>query len=317
VPILGVEITGLGSALPRHSVTNDELIRKYDLDSTDQKIRELSGIGQRYVCDEDENTLTLAVAASEEALEAADVRRDVDVVDYLILGTTTPVQEVPALAPVVHRELGLKNGFAYDVNSACTGFVTALIRGYQNFATEGSDRVLAVGADQLSRITDYYDRGTGILFGDGAGAALLERSNSQAGLLGRVESVDGEAANILYCNRGGKVQMEGREVMKRATRIMAAMGETAIERSNLTPDDIDLVVPHQANMRIIVAASRHLGIPMERIVTTLEQHGNTSSASIPLALKEAFGAGRIEHGQKLLLVGFGAGMTAAGAVIEW
>ena len=316
-PVLGVEITGWGSALPQESFTNDELIDRFGLDSTDEWIKERTGIESRYISDENENVVSLAVEAGREALDMAGVNRPY-LVDKLILATTTSYRTVPGSHPAIHRKLEIAGGASSELNTACTGFVTALIDGYRHFPVDGADRMMVIGADTLSKITDYSERGTAILFGDGAGAVVLERGRNQSGLLGWAEAVDGEAEDLLYCELGEReyIHMDGQEVFKRATRVMTEMGEKALDSAGVEVNEIALVVPHQANKRIIDYAGKKLGIDEGRMMVTIGKHGNTSSASIPLALVEAIKAGRLSRGDQMLLVGFGAGMTAAAAVIR-
>lgn len=317
-PVLGVEIRGWGSAVPQESLTNDELIERFGLNSTDEWIKERTGIESRYISGENENVVSLAVKAGHEALEIAGVSRPY-LVDKLILATTTSYRAVPGSHPAIHRELGIADGASCELNTACTGFVTALIDGYRHFPIDGVDRMLVIGADTLSRITDYSDRGTAILFGDGAGAVVLERGRDKSGLLGWAEAVDGDAEELLYCELGDQeyIRMDGREVFRRATKVMIDVGEKALDNAGVDVEEIALVVPHQANKRIINYAGKKLGIDEDRMIVTVDKHGNTSSASIPLALVEAINAGRLTQGDKILLVGFGAGMTAAASVIEW
>jgi 3-oxoacyl-[acyl-carrier-protein] synthase-3 len=315
-PVMGVEITGWGAALPEEAVSNIELISRYGLDSSDEKIRELTGIENRYICNDSENLLTLSVAAARNALNAAGIVAPYEV-DKLILATTTSYRELPGTHPGITRELGLQGSASVEMNTACTGFVTALVDAYRHFPVDGVERMVVVGGDTLSVFTDYTDRSTAMLFGDGAGAVVMERGRDTSGLLGWAESVDGDAEDILYCERGGKVQMDGREVFRRATHAIVDIGHQALERAGVAVKEVDLVVPHQANLRIIDFAAKKFGVDMDKMVVTIAQHGNTSSASIPLALNEALANGRIDRGDKILLVGFGAGMTAAAALIEW
>jgi 3-oxoacyl-[acyl-carrier-protein] synthase III len=325
-PILGVEIAGWGSALPSRSLSNDELIAEYDIDSNDEWIQERSGIKSRHIISGDESTLTLAVAAADEALRMSGMGAPYQV-DRTILATTTSVYRVPGTHQDIGVLLPITGGYSREeasskeVQTACTGFVTALIEGYRGFPNDGDELDLIIGSDALSTIVDTSDRSTAILFADGAGAVTLWRNDArkETGLLGWYEETDGSARPALYCgNRDGEyVKMNGREVFDRATRVMVKAGKTAMERAGVTQEEINLVIPHQANSRIIDYARRKLGISEDKVVVTIDHHGNTSSGSIPLALAEAVNDGRIKRGEKMLLVGFGAGMTAAAAVIEW
>ncbi|MFM7772953.1 MAG: beta-ketoacyl-ACP synthase 3, partial [Acidimicrobiaceae bacterium] len=232
-----------------------------------------------------------------------------------VLSTTTPDRTVPATSAAVQHGLGLRCG-AFDVNAACSGFVYALITGHGLIAM-GMRRILVIGTDTLSRITDWTDRNTAILFADGSGAALIEATTGPGQLLGWDFDADGSLEELLYAEVGGFLHMEGKEVFRRAVRIMVDSAEKSIKAAGLTTNEISLVVPHQANIRIIEAACKRLDIPMDRAATVLQETGNTSSASIPLALFDAVDNSRVKTGDNILLVGFGAGMTAASAVIKW
>jgi len=307
-------ITGWGAALPPTVVTNHDLEAR--LDTSDQWIVERSGIRERRVG----GTLTgLATEAAARALAVADVAPGE--IDLLVLATTTPEETVPHASATVHHALGLGGG-AMDLNAACAGFVYALVSAYGALST-GARRVLVVGADRLSTITDPTDRATAVLFADGAGAVVLEAAGGPEpleggpGLLGSDLGTDGSAHDLLSCPLGGTLTMEGREVYRRAVRITVDSVTAALERAKLTPGDVALFVPHQANLRIIEAAAARLGIPLEQTVVVLDRTGNTSSASIPLALAEAADAGRLAPGDVVVLSGFGAGMSWASAVLRW
>jgi 3-oxoacyl-[acyl-carrier-protein] synthase III len=300
-------ITGWGAALPPTVVTNADLADY--LDTSEAWIVDRTGISERRVGG---TVSDLAVEASVRAIHRAGIRADD--VDMLILATTTPDMAVPATAARVHHELGLSGG-AFDLNAACSGFVYGLVSAYGAVAT-GARHVLVVGAECLSKITDRHDRGTAVLFGDGAGAVVLEASGEDS-LLGFDLGVDGSGLEFLWCEHGGVIKMEGREVFRRAVRATVLSAASALDRAELTSSDIALFVPHQANLRIIEAAGSRLGLPMERTAIVLDRTGNTSSASIPLALAEASDAGRIRRGDNVLLSGFGAGFSWASAVLRW
>jgi 3-oxoacyl-[acyl-carrier-protein] synthase-3 len=306
--VAGAIITGWGAALPPKILTNDDLAGM--MDTSDEWIQARTGIKERRVGG---TTAGLSVEAGRKALEMSGV--DPARIDGLILATTTPDRTVPATAPTVQNELGLRCG-SFDVNAACSGFMYGLVVAH-GLITMGAEKILVIGTDTLARITDWEDRNTAILFADGSGAVVLERSEGKGQLLGWDLDADGSAERFLYAEVGGYLHMDGREVFRRAVRIMVDSGEKAMAHAGVTADDISLVVPHQANIRIIEAACQRLGIPMERTVTVLQHTGNTSSASIPLALVDALDDGRVQEGDLLLLVGFGAGMTAASAVLRW
>ena len=306
--VAGAVITGWGTALPPKVLTNDDLAGM--MDTSDEWIQERTGIKERRVGG---TTAGLSAEAGRKALEMSGV--DPARIDGLILATTTPDRTVPATAPTVQNELGLRCG-SFDVNAACSGFMYGLVVAH-GLITMGAEKILVIGTDTLARITDWEDRNTAILFADGSGAVVLERSEGKGQLLGWDLDADGSAERFLYAEVGGYLHMDGREVFRRAVRIMVDSGEKAMAHAGVTADDISLVVPHQANIRIIEAACQRLGIPMERTATVLQHTGNTSSASIPLALVDALDNGRVQEGDLLLLVGFGAGMTAASAVLRW
>ncbi len=304
----GAHITGWGTALPDKTVTNVDLAAT--MDTSDEWITERTGIRERRVGG---TTCGLAVDAARAAIASAGV--DLADIDLLVLATTTPDQTVPATASSVQHELGVKCG-AFDVNAACSGFVYALVAAH-GFIAAGANKILVIGAETLSRITDWEDRGTAILFADGAGAVVLEATDGPGQLLGWDLASDGGARGLLYADVGGYLKMDGREVFRRAVRVMVDSGQKSMEQAGVTIDDIALVVPHQANIRIIEAAATRLGVSMDKVAVVLQRTGNTSSASIPLALVDAVEQGRVHDGDLLLLVGFGAGMTSASAVIRW
>jgi 3-oxoacyl-[acyl-carrier-protein] synthase-3 len=304
----GARIIGWGTALPDKTVTNADL--EATLDTNDEWIIERTGIRERRVGG---TTAGLAAEAATHAIERAGCERSS--IDLLVLATTTPDQTVPATASTVQHTLGLSCG-AFDLNAACSGFVYGLVAAH-GFIGAGLDRVLVIGAETLSRITDWDDRGTAILFADGAGAVVVERVDGPGELLGWDLGSDGSLRTILYSDVGGYIQMDGKEVFRRAVRVMVDSARRAFARAGVTAADIKLCVPHQANIRIIEAANNRLGIPMERTSSVLHRTGNTSSASIPLALADAADAGRLSPGDLVLLVGFGAGMTWASAVLRW
>ena len=306
--IRGAVITGWGSALPPRVLTNDELSQT--LDTSDEWIRERSGIQERHIGG---TTAGLSAISGAAALAMAGV--DPSQIDALVLSTTTPDRCVPATSATVQHALGLSCG-AFDVNAACSGFVYALTVAHGLIAM-GSSKVLVIGTDTLSRITDWSDRNTAVLFADGSGAVVLEAVDGPGQMLAWDIDADGSAEESLYAELGGFIQMEGKDVFRKAVRIMVDSATKSLTAAGLTAADVDVVIPHQANIRIIQAACERLGIPMEKASTVLHYTGNTSSASIPLALVDAANAGKIKKGDTVLLVGFGAGMTAASALIVW
>ena len=301
-------ITGWGRALPEKVVTNADLTKT--LDTSDEWIIERTGIERRHIGG---STASLSIESGRKAIEMSGI--DPSTIDALTLSTTTPDRAVPATSSAVQFGLGLRCG-AFDVNAACSGFVYALVAGHGLLAI-GLKRVLVIGTDTLSRITDWTDRNTAILFADGSGAAVLEAVDGPGQLLGWDIDADGSLEDLLYAEIGGTLKMEGKEVFRRAVRIMVDSAEKSIAAAGLTTSDIALVAPHQANIRIIEAACKRLEISMSKVSWVGNETGNTSSASIPLALFEAADTNRLKTGDNVLLVGFGAGMTAASAVIKW
>jgi len=304
----GGAITGWGTALPDRVVTNHDL--EATMDTSDAWIVERTGIRERHVGG---TTTGLSVESGRIALATAGV--DPADIDLLILATTTPDRGVPATSATVQHELGLRCG-AFDLNAACSGWVYGLVAA-QGFIATGAEKILLIGTDTLARITDWTDRNTAILFADGSGATVIEAVDGDSPLLGWDLDADGSAEGALYCEHGQTLQMEGREVFRRAVRIMVDSATRSMERAGVTADDIALVVPHQANIRIISASLDRLGIELERAALVLDRTGNTSAASVPLALADALDAGRVSGGDLVLFVGFGAGMTAASAVMRW
>jgi 3-oxoacyl-[acyl-carrier-protein] synthase-3 len=305
---MGSRILGWGTALPDKVVTNSDL--EMTLDTSDEWIVERSGIRERRIGD---STAELAIAAGRQALEMADV--DPASIDLLILATTTPDQTVPATSAHVQAALALGGG-AFDLNAACSGFVYGLVMA-DAMLNSGAERILLIGAETLSRITDWGDRNTAVLFGDGGGALLLERVSDEGQLLASDLGLDGSARDILKSEVGGTIEMDGREVFKRAVRAMVDSAKRTLERAKVRADEVHLIVPHQANIRIIQAACDRLGIAQERAAIVLDRTGNTSSASIPLALVDAIDKGRLRDGDLVLLTGFGAGMTWGSALLRW
>ncbi len=305
----GAVITGWGTALPPKTLTNNDL-RDMGLDTSDEWIVERTGIRERRVGG---TTAGLSAEAARQALGMSGL--DPSEIDAVILATTTPDRTVPATAPTVQHELGLRCG-AFDINAACSGFTYGLVLAHGLIAT-GAEKILVIGTDTLARITDWEDRNTAILFADGSGAVVLEAVEGKGQLLGWDLDADGSAERFLYAEIGGYLKMDGKEVFRRAVRIMVDSAQKSLASAGLTIDDIALIVPHQANTRIITAACDRLGISTDKAAIVLERTGNTSSASIPLALVDAIEHDRVHEGDLILLVGFGAGMTAASAIIRW
>lgn len=303
----GGVISGWGIAVPPKVVTNDELAAT--MDTSDEWIRTRTGIAQRHIGG---TTIGLGVEAGQRALDMAGLTPQR--IDALVVSTTTPDQQWGTSTAIQH-ELGLSCG-AFDLNAACSGFVYSLVQAHGMIAM-GADRILLIGSDTLSRITDWDDRTTAPLFADAAGAVVIESVPGPGQLIAWDLDADGSALPILNAEVGGFIRMEGKEVFRRAVRIMVDSAQKSMAYAGVTPDDIAMVVPHQANTRIIDAACERLGIPPERASVVIDRYGNTSSASIPLALVDALETGRITYDDLVLLVGFGGGMTAASAIMCW
>jgi 3-oxoacyl-[acyl-carrier-protein] synthase-3 len=305
----GAVITGWGTALPPKVLTNLDLA-DMGLDTSDEWIVERTGIRERRVGG---TTAGLSAEAGRLALGMSGL--DPSSIDALVLATTTPDRTVPATSATVQNELGLSCG-AFDINAACSGFTYALVAAHGLIAV-GAERVLVIGTDTLARITDWDDRNTAVLFGDGSGAIVLEAVDGGGQLLAWDLDADGSAEPLLYAEIGDTMVMDGKEVFRRAVRIMVDSAEKSMAHAGVTADDVALIVPHQANLRIIQAACDRLGIGIDRAAIVLDRTGNTSAASIPLALVDAIDNGRVRDGDLILLVGFGAGMTAASAILRW
>ena len=304
----GARFIGWGTSLGHRVVTNDDLASS--MDTNDEWIRERTGIHRRHVGG---STAELSTISGKAALDMAGI--DPKSIDALILATTTPDRTVPATSATVQNALGLACG-AFDVNAACSGFVYGLVVAHGLIGV-GAERIMVIGTDTLSRIVDWTDRNTAPLFADGSGAAIIESTKGHGQLLGWDIDADGSAEEILYAEVGSTIQMNGKEVFRRAVRIMVDSAQKSMAAAGVTTEEISIVVPHQANIRIISAACDRLGISMDKASISIHETGNTSSASIPLALFGDFGQVKPKDGDIVLLVGFGAGMTAASAILRW
>jgi len=318
-------VLGAGGYLPERVLTNDELAKQ--VDTSDAWIVERTGIRQRHIARPDETTSDLALRACEAALANAGL--DAGELDLLVLATSTPDLTFPSTASILQAKLGMRGGSAFDIQAVCSGFVYALATA-DNFIRAGQARTaLVVGAETFSRLIDWTDRATCILFGDGAGAVVLRAVEGNGagdgrGVLSTHLHSDGRYRDLLYSDGGpgstretGHVRMQGREVFRHAVELMSSVVDEALAHNRLSSDAIDWFVPHQANLRIIDAMAKKLGLGPERVVVTIDRHANTSAASIPLALAEAAGDGRIKPGQLVLLEAMGGGFTWASAVVRW
>ena len=316
-----VSITGLGCKVPDRVVTNDELSQH--VDTSDEWIIERTGIRERRIAAPEEALSDLALPAARAALGQAGLEgKDIDLI---IVATVTPDMAFPSTAALVADQLGATDAAAYDLSAGCTGFMYALAQGYGMLAGGLAKRALVIGGDVLSKILDWSDRSTLVLFGDGAGAVVLEGAAEQ-GFLGFELGADGGGGSSLWLPGSGSrafedperfVKMNGREVFKFATRILVQSAEDLLARCEVTIDDVDLYIPHQANVRIIEHATRKLGVPSDRVVINVDRYGNTSSGSIPLALADALADGRLRPGRLVLMTGMGAGLTWGSALMRW
>ncbi len=313
-------ILGTGSALPKRRVPNAELAEQ--VDTTDEWIVERTGIRFRYIASEGETTATLATAAARSALAAAGLEaRDIDLI---VLATATPDQTFPSSATKVQAALGIPDCVAFDVAAVCSGFLYALSVAESMIRARSAEKALVIGSETFSRILDWEDRTTCVLFGDGAGAIVLGAEESDRGVLATRLHADGRHNDLLYVDGGpsttgtvGKLRMKGREVFRHAVVNLAAVMNEALEVAGLTAEDVDWVVPHQANARILDATARKLGLPPEKVVVTVDQHANTSAASVPLALDTAVKDGRIKPGDVIVLEAMGGGFTWGASVLRF
>lgn len=318
-------ICGTGHYLPERIVENSWFEDK--LDTTDEWIRSRTGIERRHFAAEGQTTSDLAIRAAKAALDRAGMTAND--IDGVVLATSTPDFTFPAVATMVQAGLGMKRGFAYDVQAVCAGFVFALANADAMIRAGQADRILVIGAETFSRIMDWTDRGTCVLFGDGAGAVVLQAedgagTSDDRGILASDLNSDGTYRELLYVDGGvsstgtaGQLRMQGNLVFRHAVEKLAKTAHTALDRAGLTPADVDWLVPHQANMRIITATAQKMQLPLDKVVLTVADHGNTSAASIPLALSVADGQGRFAPGQVLVTEAIGGGLSWGAVVLRW
>ena len=321
-------VIGWGIAVPDEILTNEKLAQI--VETTDDWIVSRTGIRERRIARKDQSTATLAADAACKALDRTDL--DPRDIDLIIVATSSPEHIFPATACLVQDSIGAVNAGAFDLSAACTGFIFALNMAAQSIKSGSIENALIIGSETLSRLVDWDDRTTCILFGDGAGAFVLQASDEPGGILSAVMRSDGSGGNLLAVQAGGSklptshetidrkqhlIQMNGREVFRFATRVMASATRESAEKAGWGVEQIDFVIPHQANQRIIESAARGLRLPMDKFIVNLERYGNTSTASIPLAMVEALDDGRIHDGANLVLVGFGAGLTWGALSMQW
>lgn len=317
-------IAGTGSCLPQKIVTNQDLEKI--LDTTDEWIQERTGIKRRHIAGDDETTSSIGLEAARRAMAAANT--GAEDIDLIIVGTTTPDKIFPSTACIIQRQLGVRGCPAFDVQAVCSGFVYALDLANRYIQTGGASTALVIGSETLSRIVNWKDRNTAVLFGDGAGAVVLQKSD-EPGILATHIHADGQYEELLQVRSGisvgydttkaghAYIEMNGNAVFRRAVASFDHMARETVADLDGDLGDIDWFVPHQANMRIITAAAKRLGMPMERVIATVDEHANTSGASIPLALDLAIRDGRIKRGQTLLFAAFGAGFTWGSAMLKY
>jgi 3-oxoacyl-[acyl-carrier-protein] synthase III len=323
----GALITGTGSCVPEHRLTNDDLSKM--VDTNDQWITQRTGIKERRIAQEGQTTASLATEAARKAIAAAGLK-PADI-GMIVCATISPEMTFPSTACFIAKDLGLTDAPAFDVQAACSGFIYAMDVASQFVMSGRYKHVLAIGAETLSRLTDYTDRGSCILFGDGAGAVVLSRSeDTERGLIYSSLHADGNGWNMIYCppgsrnpisqkmidSRGQYMKLNGRDVYKFAVTRFEELIQDAMTKCNLQPEQVAMIVPHQVNQRIIDSAISKLGFPTERVFVNIDRMGNTSSASIPIALDEVWRSGRIKRGDAIIMVAFGAGLTWANAVVR-
>ncbi|RVT85144.1 ketoacyl-ACP synthase III [Rhodobacteraceae bacterium CCMM004] len=318
------QVRGVGHYLPDRVVPNAAF--EDTLDTTDEWIRSRTGIERRHFAAEGQTTSDLATRAARAALEDAGL--EAADLDAIVLATSTADLTFPSAATMVQANLGMERGFAFDVQAVCAGFVYALTNANALILSGQAQRVLVIGAETFSRIMDWTDRGTCVLFGDGAGALILERAEGDGtaadrGILATDLHSDGRHRDILYVDGGvatqttGHLRMQGKEVFRHAVEKLAATAHTALDRAGLGPEDVDWIVPHQANLRIIKATASRMGVPMDKVVVTVQDHGNTSAASIPLALSVGVARGQISRGDLVVTEAIGGGLAWGAVVLRW
>ncbi len=301
---MGSKITGTGIYLPKETLTNFDLEKL--VDTSDEWITTRTGIKERRIAKE-ESVLEMAKAASLNAIRDANL--DPNDIDVILVATLTPEKKFPSTGCLLQSEIGNRKGYAFDLSAACSGFIYALEVADSFIKSGRAERVLIVGAEKLSEIVDWTDRSTCVLFGDGAGAVVLESSDDDSDILASRMYSDGNLWDILYAEKCGYIKMKGRELFKVAVRNMEEACREVLKMGSISPEEISLVIPHQANVRIINALAEKLGIPKERVYVNIDRYGNTSAASIPIALYEAIRKGRLKRGDRVLLTAMGGGLT--------
>ncbi len=310
---MGVGIIGTGHYAPDNIVTNKDLEKI--VETTDEWIRSRTGIEERRIAKDDEDTSDMAYEAAKIAL--ADAEITAEEIDLILVATVTPDTPFPSVSCMIQDKLGAKNAAAMDISAACSGFMYGVITGQQFIETGQYKHVLVIGVDKLSKITDWTDRNTCVLLGDGAGAAVLGKVSEDKGILSFELGSDGSGGKYLYQNDNNHLVMHGSEVFKFAVRQMPQSSVNVIKKAGLEKSDVDYLIPHQANIRIMEAARKRLGIDEDRMATTIKNYGNNSSASIPIALSESLKQGNIKDGDVIVMVGFGGGLTWGAVALKW
>ncbi|RAP22694.1 3-oxoacyl-[acyl-carrier-protein] synthase, KASIII [Bacillus pumilus] len=306
-------IIGLGRYIPEKVLTNLDLEKM--VETSDEWIRTRTGIEERRIASDDVNTSHMALAAAKKALADANVAAED--IDMILVATVTPDQSFPTVACMIQEQLGAHKACAMDISAACAGFMYGLVTGKQFIESGTFKHVLVVGVEKLSRITDWDDRNTAVLFGDGAGAAVLGEVSEGKGILSFELGADGRGGKHLYLDEKDHTIMNGREVFKFAVRQMGESSVNVIEKAGLSKEDVDFLIPHQANIRIMEAARERLELPVEKMSKTVHKYGNTSAASIPISLCEEIEAGKINDGDVIVMVGFGGGLTWGAIAMRW
>lgn len=310
---MGVGVIGTGYYVPDNIVTNHDLEKI--VDTTDEWIRTRTGIEERRIAKDDEDSSDMAFKAAERAIQDAGI--DPKEIGLIVVATVTPDTPFPSVANIIQDRLGATNAAAYDVAAACAGFLYGLVTGQQFIESKAYKYVLVVGVDKLSKITDWTDRNTCVLLGDGAGAVVLGEVSEGKGILSFELGSDGSGGKHLYLNEKNYLEMNGREVFKFAVRQMPESCVNVVEKAGLNTDDVDFLVPHQANIRIMETSRKRLGISEDKMIKTIQKYGNNSSASVPIALSEAVENGKIQDGDIVVLVGFGGGLSWGATLLKW
>lgn len=304
-------LLGVGKYVPPHILTNQDLEKR--MDTSDEWIRSMTGIQERRIADDDTDTSHMAYNSAVEAIKDAGIKPEE--IGLIIVATVTPDRPFPSVSSMLQEQLGAKNAAAMDVSAACAGFMYGVVTAKQFVESGTYDHVLVVGVEKLSKITDWEDRNTAVLFGDGAGAAVVGKVSEGRGILSFELGADGSGGEHLY--QDDKLRMNGREVFKFAVRQMGQTAMNVIVKAGLTTDDVDYLIPHQANIRIMEASRERLGLPVEKMSKTIHKYGNTSSASIPISLVDDLAAGRVKDDDIIVFVGFGGGLTWGGICMRW